>query len=91
MRPMRITLPDGRGLDIEAALFDLDGTLVDTLPDFVVALRAMLDEMQLPAIDAATAAPLLGKGVDHLVRAVLAHVVGPARGADLYPEARPIY
>jgi phosphoglycolate phosphatase len=77
--------------EIEAALFDLDGTLVDSLPDFVVALRAMLAEMELPAIDAAAAAPLLGRGVDHLVRAALFRVVGPVEAEALYPRARPIY
>ena len=89
---MRIVLPQThRGFDIEAVLFDLDGTLVDSLPDFVVALRATLAEMDLPSIDAAQAAPLLGKGVDHLVRAVLAQLVGATQADALYPTARPIY
>lgn len=88
---MHITLPPSGGLDITTALFDLDGTLVHSLPDFVVALRAMLAEMALPTIDAAAAAPLLGKGVDHLVRAVLEQAVGPARAQALYADARPIY
>jgi phosphoglycolate phosphatase len=88
---LRIALPDARAFDIDAALFDLDGTLVDSLPDFVVALRAMLGELDLPPIDAAEAAPLLGKGVDHLVRAVLTRSVGAARAGDLYAVARPIY
>ncbi|TWO69744.1 phosphoglycolate phosphatase [Caenimonas sedimenti] len=88
---MRIAVPGSRAFDIQAALFDLDGTLVDSLPDFVVALRAMLAEMDLPSIDAAQAAPLLGKGVDHLVRAVLTRSVGDAQADALYPVARPIY
>ncbi len=88
---MRILLPSGRGFEIDAALFDLDGTLVHSLPDFVVALRGMLAEMDLPSIDAAQAAPLLGKGVDHLVRAVLTQLLGDARADALYAAARPIY
>ena len=74
-----------------AALFDLDGTLVDTLPDFVVALDALLDELGLPRIPAAAAAPLLGKGVDHLVRAVLERAVGVEQAQRLFATARPIY
>ncbi len=33
---------------IRAALIDLDGTLVDTLGDFTVALNATLRELGLP-------------------------------------------
>lgn len=88
---MQIALPRGRIADISAALFDLDGTLVDTLPDFVIALDAMLNELSLPRIDAKAAAPLLGKGIDHLVRAVLTRETGKRRAEVLFPIARPIY
>jgi phosphoglycolate phosphatase len=87
---MQITL-SGRTAAIDAALFDLDGTLVDTLGDFVVALGALLDELGLPRIDGTAAAPLLGKGVDHLVRSVLELSVGRERAEELFPVARPIF
>lgn len=63
---------------IAAAIFDLDGTLVDTLPDFDVALNAMLRELALPAIDAHAIETLIGRGSEHLIRSVLAHVGAPA-------------
>jgi phosphoglycolate phosphatase len=77
---------------LDAAMIDLDGTMVDTLPDFVVALGLMLDELGQPAIDGTVVAALIGKGADHLVGAVLAHVaassaVDPellARGRERY-------
>ena len=56
----------------DAALVDLDGTLVDTLGDFVAALNAMLVDLnidlrlQAPAVEA-----LVGKGSENLIRSVL--------------------
>ncbi|MDP1566000.1 MAG: phosphoglycolate phosphatase [Polaromonas sp.] len=60
---------------IEAAIVDLDGTLVDTLGDFVVALNLMLADVTLPAVDRAVVEPLVGKGSEHLIQSVLAHVL----------------
>ncbi len=57
---------------LDAAIFDLDGTLVDTLGDFVAALDATLAELGLPAVDPALVARTIGKGADHIVGAVLA-------------------
>lgn len=59
---------------IEAAIVDLDGTMVDTLGDFVVALNLMLGDLSLPLVDRAVVEPLVGKGSEHLIRSVLAHV-----------------
>lgn len=58
----------------DAAIIDLDGTLVDTLGDFVVALNLMLADLSLPAVDRAVVEPLVGKGSEHLIASVLAHV-----------------
>lgn len=87
---MELFLRD-RKVPVDAALFDLDGTLVHSLGDFVVAVRATFGELGLPAMDAAAVAPLLGKGVDHLVHTMLAHAVGAQRATELFPEAKPIY
>jgi len=57
-----------------AAIVDLDGTLVDTLGDFVLALHATLHELGLAPVDAAQVRRLIGKGSEHLVRSVLQQV-----------------
>lgn len=36
--------------DLQAAIVDLDGTMVDTVGDFEVALRLALADLQLPAV-----------------------------------------
>lgn len=71
---------------IRAAMVDLDGTLVDTLQDFVEALRRTLADLGLPAADAALVRQLVGKGSRHLLRSVLAaqvpaHEVAPLEDA----------
>ena len=73
---------------IRAALVDLDGTLVDTLGDFIVALNAMLRDLSLPALSRPDIERRVGKGSEHLIRATLQAVDGdPA----LYPEAWAAY
>ncbi len=56
----------------DAALVDLDGTLVDTLGDFVAAINAMLTDLQLPVrMDTASIETLVGKGSENLIHSVL--------------------
>jgi len=70
----------GRALSLQnfdAAIIDLDGTLVDTLDDFVAALRLMLADVApqpMAELERAVVATLVGKGSEHLVRSVLEHV-----------------
>ncbi|WP_159917809.1 phosphoglycolate phosphatase [Pantoea sp. 18069] len=72
--------------DFDAAIVDLDGTMVDTLGDFSAALNGMLADLQLPAIAAASIETMVGKGSEHLIRSVLAHV-NVADIEALYPQA----
>ena len=61
---------------LQAAIVDLDGTLVDTLGDFTVALDATFSELSLPSLDAARIELMVGKGSEHLIRSALAAVSG---------------
>ncbi|THU00983.1 phosphoglycolate phosphatase [Lampropedia puyangensis] len=56
---------------IQAVLLDLDGTLINTLDEFVAALNFMSDAMQLPHASPQFVAQTIGKGSEHLVRVVL--------------------
>ncbi|TNF59661.1 MAG: phosphoglycolate phosphatase [Burkholderiales bacterium] len=57
---------------VAAVILDLDGTLVDTLGDFEVALNRMLAELALPPVDRGFIERTVGKGSEHLIRSVLA-------------------
>lgn len=72
----------------EAAIVDLDGTLVDTIGDFAAALNRTHAELGLPPIEPGAIVRMVGKGSGHLVRSALAHV-----GADaaLYEKAMARY
>lgn len=57
-------------------MFDLDGTLVDTVPDLSAALNAALQECELPEADESRCRGWVGGGTEQLVRQALAHVTG---------------
>lgn len=56
---------------IRAAIIDLDGTMLDTVPDFEAALNGMRADLGLAPITQATIKPLVGKGSEKLVRDAL--------------------
>ena len=73
---------------LQAAIVDLDGTLVDTLGDFTVALNATLHELDLPPLDRVAIERMVGKGSEHLIRSAL-HAVGGH--ADRFRDAWAAY
>ena len=58
---------------IEAVIFDLDGTLVHTLGDFQVALHRTMADLDLPPVSNELIEQTIGKGSEHLIRSLLAH------------------
>ncbi len=79
---------------LHAAIVDLDGTMVDTLGDFGVALNLMLADMQLPPVLPSDVERMVGKGSEHLIRSTLAHVRPGWRSAeieDAFPSAMAAY
>ena len=78
----------------DAAIIDLDGTMVDTLGDFAQALGRMLDDLALPGIERTHIERMVGKGSEHLIKSVLHHVLDQAGQAPaainteaIYPQA----
>lgn len=60
---------------IDAVIFDLDGTLVHTLGDFQVALHRTMADLDLPPVPNALVAQTIGKGSEHLIRSLLAYQI----------------
>ena len=81
---------------LKGLVLDLDGTLVDSLPDLLDVLNQVLGDFGAPALSAAEAKPMIGDGTPKLVERALAargvtpDHIGPAqaRFLALY-EARP--
>ncbi len=59
------------GFHFEAVLFDLDGTLVDTLPDIAAAMNGALEEFGLRTLEVAHIGAFIGKGPRVLAQRVL--------------------
>ena len=79
---------------LDAAIIDLDGTMVDTMGDFAQALGRMLDDLALPGIERTHIERMVGKGSEHLIKSVLHHVLAQAGQAPaainteaIYPQA----
>ena len=58
-------------------IYDLDGTLVDSLPDIVSVVNRVRTQLMLPTYDQQTITHWVGKGVSHLL--VLAMADAPQR------------
>ena len=64
---------------LEAVLFDLDGTLADTLPDLAGALDAVARRIGAGAVDEARLRPLVSRGTRAILADVFAHESDRAR------------
>ncbi|PKF61489.1 phosphoglycolate phosphatase [Psychromonas sp. psych-6C06] len=60
--------------NIKLICFDLDGTLVDSVPDLRLALNAMMDDFQLPHCQDEQIKTWVGNGLPKLVERALLHV-----------------
>ena len=79
------------GRSIAAAMLDLDGTLLDTLPDLSAAAARMLADLDLPACSEADIGRFVGKGIPNLVRRCLEASAGAQRVQVLQDRALALF
>ncbi|WP_213876188.1 N-acetylmuramic acid 6-phosphate phosphatase MupP [Pseudomonas sp. dw_358] len=71
---------------LRAVLFDMDGTLLDTAPDFIAICQAMLAERGLPAVDEQLIRDVVSGGARAMVSATFALSPEAAEFEDLRLE-----
>jgi phosphoglycolate phosphatase len=75
-----------RGHTVNAVLFDLDGTLLDTVADIALALNRTLSERHIATLTTGQVRNLIGRGVPTLITRAIARLdvaVDPAAQASL--------
>jgi len=78
-------------LPVRAVMIDLDGTLLDTIPDLAVAANMMLKELGQAALPEATIRNFVGKGINNLIERTLTNSMDGKPDPDLFKQALPIY
>lgn len=75
-------------LRYKAIILDLDGTMVDTIGDFVAALNASLASCDMNAAQPAQVRQWIGRGGEHLLRQAIANAGLDANNGDLFGRLR---
>lgn len=84
---MSIAVP----LRVKAVMIDLDGTLLDTIPDLAAAANRMLGELGRPPFDETVIRTFVGKGIPRLVERALAGSLEGRVEAALLDQALPVF
>lgn len=72
-------------------LIDLDGTLVDSVPDLAFSVDAMMDELGLPTRGEPAVRNWVGNGVERLVKRALINELDGEPDPDLFARALPAF
>jgi phosphoglycolate phosphatase len=75
----------------EMVLIDLDGTLVDSVPDLAYCVDGMLERMGLPPRGEAEVRNWVGNGVERLVRRALTGTLDGEPDEALFQRALPLF
>jgi len=79
------------GPRLQAAIIDLDGTMIDTVDDFTAGLNGMLAQLDASETSREEVIDYVGKGSEHLIRSVLAPRFETEHAQERFDEALAIY
>ena len=72
-------------------LIDVDGTLVDSVPDLAYCVDEMMDRLNMPRRGEASVRQWVGNGVERLVRRALINQLDGEPDEALYEKAMPLF
>ena len=78
-------------LIVEAVMIDLDGTLLDTIPDLAAATNLMLEALGEAVLPLDTVRNFVGKGIPRLVERALTRDIDGRAGTEAVVRALPVF
>jgi phosphoglycolate phosphatase len=78
-------------LKVKGVIIDLDGTLLDTIPDLAAAANGMLGDLKRPALGLELIRTFVGKGLSNLVERTLTASYEAAPDSALMARALPLF
>ena len=76
---------------VQAVMIDLDGTLLDTIPDLAAATNLMLEALGHPQLPLDSVRNFVGKGIPRLVERALARDIDGHAAVDDLARALPVF
>ncbi len=84
-------MSDSKRFTPKMVLFDLDGTLIDSVPDLLVAVNRMQDDLGMPHRAEADVRNWVGNGIEKLVERALTNDLNGTPDQVLFDKAMPIF
>ncbi|NRD75668.1 phosphoglycolate phosphatase [Shewanella sp. VB17] len=76
---------------LTAVAFDLDGTLIDSVPDLAVATQATLNSLSLPSCSEAQVRSWVGNGAKMLIQRALTFALDAPVPINILDKAMPVF
>ncbi|MDH5343705.1 MAG: HAD hydrolase-like protein, partial [Betaproteobacteria bacterium] len=76
---------------VQAVMIDLDGTLLDTIPDLAAATNRMLEALDRAPLSLKTVSTYVGKGIPRLVERALAGNIDGSASDSAMAQALPVF
>ncbi len=76
---------------VKAIFFDLDGTLVDSVPDLATAVDSMMRQLNMPERGQARVRDWVSDGAEELIKRALSNSMAGEVAPELLARARPLF